>query len=148
MYDTLVHGKDYGTPEAEAHEAAYGRGNDAPPGFREITAEEFASGLFFVYGFEKVEYRQIKPEFVGPDEKYYLGIKLFYFHDGTGVGMAASQDLGSRTGVRYFVFGCAHKYRSIGQTECRERDIPHFGRCWHVNECLECGHIDAYDTSD
>lgn len=41
-----------------------------------------------------------------------------------------------------------HDYKGLSQEKCRERGILHFGRCYHVSECVRCGHIHAVDSSD
>lgn len=50
--------------------------------------------------------------------------------------------------VQYFRIGCDHEYQELSQRTCRERNLFHGGRCYHVNECTKCGHIWSYDSSD
>lgn len=50
--------------------------------------------------------------------------------------------------IRFFRIGCEHEYRELSQKECKEQNIYHAGRCWHVNKCEKCSHIEAYDSSD
>ena len=42
---------------------------------------------------------------------------------------------------------CVHEYRELSDLECRERNIHHFGMCWHVYTCEKCGHIISQDSS-
>jgi len=49
--------------------------------------------------------------------------------------------------IRYFRIGCDHRNRELSRDECRERGIIYGGNCYHVVECIECGHIEAYDSS-
>lgn len=43
---------------------------------------------------------------------------------------------------------CIHDFKELGGKECRERNIVHWGMCWHVQECIKCKRIISYDTSD
>jgi hypothetical protein len=43
---------------------------------------------------------------------------------------------------------CVHEMRELGTAECREKDIQHFGMCYHVYECIKCGTVNSYDSSD
>lgn len=44
---------------------------------------------------------------------------------------------------------CIHSYdRELGIAECKERDIYHAGRCYHVYECSQCGKMISQDSSD
>jgi len=43
---------------------------------------------------------------------------------------------------------CVHGYRELTQAECRAREIPHHGICWHVLECTSCGRRLSYDSGD
>lgn len=131
--------------ESKKHENVYGGYNDFPPGWRSITPEEFSQHPFWTYGFVATEHRQM-----WPDGRCRPGVKmtaarLFFMYDGTGVAM--EQDYWGKT-VRYYAFGCDHKYEELGQRYCLENNIPHFGRCWHVYRCTVCGHRDAQDSSD
>lgn len=43
---------------------------------------------------------------------------------------------------------CQHaNRRELTQHECQNRAIPHYGACWHVYECADCGLIQSVDTS-
>ncbi len=44
---------------------------------------------------------------------------------------------------------CDHTYgRELGQSECREKGIGHYGSCWHVYECGKCHTHFSVDSSD
>lgn len=45
-------------------------------------------------------------------------------------------------------FGCLHKYVELSQRDCKERGIRHYGMCWHVYRCTECGRTYSEDSSD
>lgn len=49
---------------------------------------------------------------------------------------------------KYYLIGCDHSYKELSYIECKEKGIPHYGRCWHVNECEHCGKISSVDSSD
>jgi len=119
--------------------------NTAPVGWEEIAEEVFSRSGFFLYGFDRHEFRQILRLSDGTETTECLSVYLFFLPDGTGYGI--SRDYWKEK-VRYFRFGCVHKYRGIAPSECRERGISHVGRCYHVSECTECGHIRSVDSSD
>jgi len=48
---------------------------------------------------------------------------------------------------RYFRIGCEHKWIELSQAESKKRGISHYGNCWHVNYCDECGEVWTYDSS-
>ena len=148
----------------EDWEKNFGRYNDAPPNFKEISEAEFSQSKFFVYSPEYVEYRQIDPKQISPKEKYFLGVRLFYFFDGTGLGMA--HDYWAKK-VRYFKFTkCEHDTEELsGHVAAKyvvvhdvfpptsrlakpgEQGVSHFGNCYHVYRCKKCGFIESVDTS-
>jgi len=43
---------------------------------------------------------------------------------------------------------CIHTVRELDQSECRVKGVKHWGSCYHVTECVKCGNIRAYDSSD
>jgi hypothetical protein len=130
--------------EVKDHAKVYGDYNDAPPNFKEITEEEFAQSMFFTYSPEYTEYRQI---LLDPDSKRKeaLSVKLYFFFDGNGFGMA--NDYWAKK-VRYFRFKkCDHKAVELSPVEARKKGIVHHGNCYHVLECSKCGYIHSYDSS-
>jgi DNA-directed RNA polymerase subunit RPC12/RpoP len=130
--------------ESMDHEKANGGFNDMPAQFREITEKEFAQSMFFSYTPKKMEFRQItrffNPEgFLLKNGKCMgmIEVRLFYFHDDTGVGIS-SDFWGGK--ILYFAFGCKHEYK----------EIPKKGlfRCQHYYKCEKCGHEMLTDSSD
>ena len=125
--------------------------NDLPKWFRKISEHEFAHSKFFTYNPVSIEYRQVRVKSIDDltvtnKEPYRtLNITMFWFFDGTGVALCSNYWLKK---VEYFAFGCKHKYRELSQKECKEKNIPHYGNCYHVSECSECGHIFSVDSSD
>ena len=138
MVDKFI---DFTKDERAAHEAKWGRFNDTLPGWREVTEGEIARSNFASHSPVAREYRQIRSD----DGKPMLAVTLYFMHDGTGVGMHFDY-WGQK--VRWFKFGCAHKYVGLSQEECRAAGIYHGGRCYHVSKCSECGHVNAVDSSD
>ena len=130
------------------HKETYGGYNDPPPNWKRITEEQFAKSDYFTYGFVRSEYRQfVNPEKDELDSKYQgmISVQLLYMH--AGHGYAIHNDwMNDR--ICYYRFGCEHKYVGLDQQECRRRNIPHYGRCYHVSECSICGHIYSCDSSD
>jgi hypothetical protein len=113
--------------------------NMAPDNLRAITEEQFAKSDFFVYVVVAREHRQIR------EPKSTSDIMLYYMPDGTGYGISNDSYAGK---VKYYAFGCEHDYHGLIQAECRERNIAHFGMCYHVSECAKCGHVKSVDSSD
>jgi hypothetical protein len=136
MYDKFV-------PQSE-NEPVEGSYNDPPPNFREVTEKEIAKSDFFVYSPKFSFFRQIDPDRLSWDEKYFLSVHFYGMSDGTGYGIATDNS----SKVRWFRYGCSHKYVEKGSKWCSERGITHWGMCYHVYECSECGHVLAQDSSD
>lgn len=121
-------------------EAEYGGYNDAPPNFKEITEKEFAQSHFFTYSPEATNTRQIT-DFEG--ETQMLPVTLFFFFDGSGVGMSSNYKK-----VRYFKFDlCEHDYEELSYIKAKELGLMHHGMCWHVLKCKKCGFVQSYDSS-
>lgn len=138
----------HGTDKATEIKNKLGGFNDFPPGWREITQKEFVNSDFFIFGFLYKELRQMLPD----QGLYYpeglprpVSATLYHFQGGGGVAMVPDHSKGT---VSYFAFGCKHSYQTLTQEVARERGIPHFGNCYHVNECTKCGNIFSYDSGD
>ena len=44
---------------------------------------------------------------------------------------------------------CAHpRTRELSAAEAAKHGVQHFGHCYHVEQCLKCHAVYAYDTSD
>lgn len=114
--------------------------NTVPAEWREVSEKEFAQSSAFTHSPIRRDYRQILPE----GEPHTLSVWLNFMHDGTGWAMASDYWAGK---VRFFKFGCAHKYRELGSEECRERGLFHGGNCYHVYLCEACAHVNAVDSS-
>lgn len=127
----------------ENHFMAHVRYNDLPPGWRELTEEEFAKSQFGRYSPNYFGYKQIFTTENG--QQKFLPIHWLSYVDGTGLAIHTDYWKGK---VRYFFFGCDHDYKGLSQQECRERGIYHAGRCYHVAECQKCKFINAVDSSD
>lgn len=125
----------------EGHEEKWGNSNKVPPGWKEITEEEFVKGKFFIYTPAYREYRQLHP-------KQKAGVKseetgdclfeawLYFYRDGQGIAMMPDIDAGK---VRYFKFGCDHSMEEI-ESDSR--------RHLHTYKCRKCGYEVTYDSSD
>jgi len=122
------------TKEPADHAEKYGRYNDPPPNFKEITEGEFSRSYFMTYSPEFVEWRQIRD-----DSKktftHQTSIHLFYYYDGTGLGIVCEF---WNNKVRYFKFAlCEHEYT--------EENIR---MCLHKYTCKKCGYSKTVDSSD
>lgn len=130
--------------EAE-HRSKYGGYNYKPPNWKELTSEQFACSDFFTYDFETYEFRQFKDPEHNDGYNGLISVRLYYMPAGHGYGIYSNW---TDKKVRYFRFGCEHKYEELDVVECRRRNIPHYGRCWHVLQCQKCNHLHSYDSSD
>ena len=122
--------------------------NDPPIGLRRITQAEFAKSKFFSYMPKALEWRQIyvtsSLDLTANRNGKMIDLQMYWYHDGTGI--AIHGDYWGNM-IEYFSFGCEHTYRELSKSECGERNIPHFGMCYHVAECTKCKYIDSYDSS-
>jgi hypothetical protein len=124
----------------QTHEEKYGRPNDFPPGWEEITPEEFARSNFFVFGFLKTEYRQMFRHSDGTKEKRFTAAMLF-FHD------RGSFAISSRDGLPiYFRFGCKHEWGSA-RDELKRRGLR-LESSEHARFCVKCKALEIDDSSD
>jgi len=134
------------TKALREHEKTWGGFNDTPPGWREITEEEFVRSNFFSYDPEKVEHRQLMHAGI-TDEKGTAplhGARLYFFWDGTGVALMDDFWAGK---IRFFAFGCKHKWREVYGDEVKKLG---FGRLYshdHALVCDECGRMKVVDSS-
>lgn len=100
------------------HEEKWGKYNDAPPGWREITEADFVKGMFFTHDPQKIEFRQLmNAEIRSEDGAPLIDARLYFFHDGTGVALMSDFWAGK---LRYFAFGCDHKWREVYGDEARK----------------------------
>jgi hypothetical protein len=116
--------------------------NNVPVNMTEITEKEFVQSPFFTYSFSKYEHRQAIFD-VGKGAQYQ-DIKIFWLHDGSGYCMITDFWDGK---LRYFRCGCNHSWVELTASDCRERNISHYGNCYHVYECSDCGYVKADDSS-
>ena len=130
------------------HQLKWGRYNDFPPGFKEITAEEFAQSGFFTWCKTGMEFRQpmgwdklpsgilLKP-FGNGDPAI---IMFFMNHD---CHFAMAHDYWAKE-VRYFTFAdCYHDWVEISAEEAGKTAWP----CYHYYKCSKCGAQHEQDSS-
>lgn len=133
-----------------------GNGEYLPPVIKEIDVVELASTQFLTYNPDHEGYTTLA---VHSREKHCESGYFWLYGDGTGVFMSRTWSEpepgkpawgpGRHMVVRIWKFAhCDHKYGEIGSDRCRELGVTHFGNCYHVLECSECGNVTAYDSSD
>lgn len=119
--------------------------NTAPPNWKEITEKELAqTTLLGSYTPEHIIYKQILAE-----NNHLLTVKLFVFHDGTGVGL--NVDYWGKgyydeptlkeplQHVRWFKFAkCEHVMEHTQR----------LGNCYNRYVCKKCGYTEDVDSSD
>jgi len=136
---------------SEAKQFSYlsklGGHNDMPEPARECTQDEF----YHVWKTESVlqeDYRSIVID-SGPMKT----VIILFFHDVAFAVVFPDQLVRGSDKIqyhdkpRYFELGCDHDYRELGQKECKDRGIKHWGMCWHEWECKKCGQRKSYDSS-
>jgi hypothetical protein len=127
------------TPE---HEAKFGKWGQLPPNFKSMTEKEFAQSHFFSYSPTSIEHRQA----IIPGGKTVSSLKLYFYHDDTGIAITNNYWEGK---VLYFRFAvCEHEWREMGATEALAKGHRHYGNCYHITECTKCQTISGYDSSD
>lgn len=121
-----------------AHEQVYGRYNDYPPNWREVTpAELVVKSLRRLYAPVLMEYRQMGTLQLGAPPM--LGATLWFFHDGSGY--AEHFDFWEQR-IRYFMFAaCAHDMVDTSRP-------MHHASGMHMLRCTKCQYTTSYDTSD
>lgn len=119
--------------------------NVAPWGWRPITEKEFVQGMFHTYSPVATEFRQVFRDIDGNEFAQYLAVKLFWFHDGTGVAMHCDYWKGR---VDYFAFGCNHEYVGVSPEECKKyTTMAHWGMHCRAERCVKCDDFFMVDTS-
>ena len=128
--------------------------NELPEPYKEITWHEVQHKLQDALP-SYTEYRQVfLPSTINPKPNRMHSTQILWFND-SGVAFVFTSDWHLKNNKiiyemppRFFYIGCPHSYEELSQQECRELNIQHYGRCWHVNKCLKCGHIYSCDSSD
>lgn len=128
---------DMSRDEVQVHYDQHGTFNQYPPGWRELTAAEFAQSSFFTYQTEMVEYRQMH------GQGAYQSAHLNWMNDNTG--FAIVNDFWEGT-IKFFRFGCEHEYGDP-KPELERRQIRMFSTN-HATYCIKCKHLAITDSSD
>lgn len=119
--------------------------NKTPEHWREISEKEFVKGKFFQYNPSKIEFRQLRDCGVKAESGSPLvNARLYHFWDGTGVAMMDDHWAGK---IRFFAFGCDHKYQEVSGQTARDLGFRFTGNCEHAYVCEKCGHRKMVDTS-
>lgn len=118
------------------------RFNEAPLGFKKVSKKEFWK---FAYTKDQdIElltiYKQILPQ--KPLKKTIMASFKIY-RDFTGYAI----EFVSEKKQNFYVFGCQHDFVNLTMQQCLDRNIPHFGNCYHVRQCRNCEYFDTQDTT-
>jgi len=122
----------------------FGGYNDAPPNMIELTEKEWVQSGYFSREPVFKEFRQFIIKSLNGRDTYH-NFNLHYMDENSGFAITHEFYEGK---VRVFKFGCDHKYKELCYKECIDKGITHFGGCYHVNECENCGHVLSYDSGD
>lgn len=116
-----------------AHEEKWGRFNDPPKNFKEVSDEELIRTRVRAYAPTIHEYRQVH------HEGKVTSVTLFFNSDDTGWGWSEDYH-GKKT--RYFIFGLCpgvtHKFRIARNTR----------KCLNIWKCENCPYEMEVDSSD
>jgi len=118
----------------------FGRFNDLPPNFKEISEKEFAQSKFFIYSPQKLGFKQVAVRGDNDPQKEQkkglesVDLHLYFFHDGSGFALARDYWKGK---VRFFYFElCRHEWETLENR-----------MCYHKARCVKCGYIHEVDSS-
>lgn len=114
---------------------------------------------FFSYDPEVIEFRQCEAPWEAKPvlPRTYRGVhncRIFWFHDIAYALFVPDKWEHKGWVCRYvdtprcYRIGCEHDWVELGQRECSERGIVHFGMCFHVEECKKCFLVQSFDSSD
>jgi len=127
--------------EREQHQKMFGGYNQFPPGWTEITQEQFAKSDFFTYSPVLAEHRQMHAT-TGSTEPVTTAT-LWWLPGFEGFALVNDYWKGT---VRFFRFGCKHEWG-----DARE-ELAKRGRTLFSTEkahyCIKCGHFFITDSSD
>jgi len=107
--------------------------NSPPVNLREVSEHTYVLSSFFNRIPTHIEYRQVyidKPNLT----REMIELTMFYHPDNTGYALSRKYWDGK---MRYFLFGCEHKWKSTN-----------IGRCLSRDTCTECGYTTVIDSSD
>lgn len=117
-----------------------------PLGWREIDTNTYHRRLLG-YSLTAVMHVQFMSDYEGNRLDRTIAAHLYLYWDGTGIACEYYYKNQDDCGPRFYAFGCDHDYREVYPSECKARGINHYGNCWHVYECEDCGHIKSEDSS-
>lgn len=138
--------------------------------WREVTLEELAYTMFgnnlpSISSYASFPHQNYRGDIVGGFA--FSGMHYMIYPDGTGVaihrcwkyhfskmesdpaGKIRKKPKGKENAmtIRFYAFGCKHKYRDMTALERHERNIS-LGLCQHAQICEKCQHAHCFDSSD
>lgn len=129
--------------EQNKHRVANGGFNDFPPGWREVSMEDFAQSDYFTWNPKFEEFRQM----LNPEQRNEPAVsaRLWWMHDNTGYALV--QDYWGKK-VKFFKFGCKHAYETgeALEKELSNRNIK-LGQHDHALFCVKCKSLTIIDSS-
>lgn len=137
---------DLSESEKLAHEAKWGKYNDLPAGWTQISEEEFAKSSYFTYGAEVIEYRQMYARDENGDRSFVsnpvISAHLHFFPQNVGFAIVADYWKGKLT---FYKFGCLHVWGAVPE---EKRAGIHLFRCQSASWCAKCQTLNIVDSSD
>ena len=130
----------------------YGTYNTLPQPFMEITESDYIQRI----GSQTMRYTEFRQVYED-GFSHHLNTRIEWYHD---IAIAIvfptewSSDSTLKFGIRfkqplrYFYIGCDHKWKELSAEKARKAGVPHYGMCYHVYYCDDCGRTMASDSSD
>jgi len=128
----------------------FGTHNKIPTPYTEIDENDYII-LTRSYSPNYIEYRQL---YDIPGMATMLSTQIYWYHNFAiaivypGNWHIDKGKVKCNDRLQYFRIGCKHNFRELTRKECLNREIDHYGMCYHVYECENCGVIEAHDSSD
>jgi hypothetical protein len=127
VYYKIVAKEDKEVPEKYKE---FGKFNDFPPNWKQITEEEFSRSNFSIYMPEYIGFRQMMNK---KDMSGFVAANLFFFHDNTGVAIEHKNGK-----INYYKFAlCEHEFGEDKGKYMFE----------HTYTCKKCGYTYTVDSS-
>lgn len=151
LKDSTKEEKEAVSAEFEKYGGKFGTYNTMPEPWKEIPESQFWHHVSS-YTPMNIEHRQA---YITIDGKKHMIPLTIYWYGAQGYAFSVDRWSCKHDGeypltyyMKFYLFGCEHKWREMGVKECAEKNITHFGMCWHVYECEKCGMRETTDSSD
>jgi hypothetical protein len=105
--------------------------------------------MFWTYSPDFTQTRQIKIKDSNNTRATFKTVKLFFFHDGSYLGLFREWVSGVEFKARFLAGkACEHVFRAPTPEERAKFNIPRPRMCLHTSICDKCGLVQVIDSSD